>query len=235
MGVARALRIAGGTAQQPKIVTGLPNGVSAFTFSCRSRTSDATALLTPFYLTTAAEAEVWRFGWGTSDYASWMRDEGSTGPHVTQTLTNDTWAWWAFRFDNGASPKVKVWFALDGGSVYTATGDAGSIAGQTTELWLAQYHASLTQDISEVKMWLSALTDGEVEAERSYVVPQKTGTWAWYGMDSDTLATCFTDDSGNGHTLEATVNPTVIAGAGTTWDAAEAGGSPGSVYVAITL
>lgn len=235
MGVARALRVAAGTAQQPETTIGLPNGVSALTFTCRYRVDDVTASVTLCYLETSGGAEKLTLGNLDTGYTSWFRDEAYAGPRVsTQDPTNNVWHWAAVRFNDADSPKAKVWFAPDGGSIYTGTGDPGAISGQVTVLSLSNYHATRTHDLTEIKIWLSALTDGEVEAERSYVVPQKDGAWAWYGMDSDTLSTCFTDDSGNGHTLTATANPTVITGAGTTWDVGGSA-SPGSITTTITL
>lgn len=222
MGVARALRLAA-SHQSLRLTSSLPSSITTFTFSARMRWDTTTVTRRILEMGNAAWDDTLKF-LCTADPWVIFRDEANTDAHLASyDPAANTWHWIACRIDTGATPTAKIWVAPDGGGVTSATGSPTGIASALVELHIVGETTGSQVDVSEVKMWLSALTDGEVLAERDYVVPQKAGVWAWYGMDSDTLATCLTDDSGNGHTLTAPTTPTVIAGAGTTWDAGATG------------
>lgn len=233
MGVARALRVAASSSQHPYLNSSLPANLNTFTFSARVRFNEITSTRTIFYSENSGATDKLTLVASGDPWVIW-RDEAYTDAHLADyDPAANTWHWVACRIDTGASPTAKLWIAPDGGSITTATGSPTGLSTPIIFLFIA-YNSTAQSDISEIKMWTSALTDGEVEAERDYVVPQKDGAWAWYGMDSDTLATCLADNSGNGHTLLVASNPTVITGAGTTWDVGGSA-SPGSITTTITL
>lgn len=125
--------------------------------------------------------------------------EGEQGPYLvaTRNLTLNTWYWFGLSVSGGS------WVARSrglSGSFQSNTGSGADTISGTTTLYLGRsvYGEYLNGSICAVKIWNTALSASELEAEYAQFAPVRTSNlYAYYRLASPSTA----DNSGNGRTL----------------------------------